>query len=110
MEDLALSRRRFVAGAGTLAAASVFAPQAMARKLSGLNAPTLRGGRFAEGVISGDPTPNGITLWTRLAGVGGNGSVELEVAKDKGFRRVVARQLIGTSPSLDHAVKARLGK
>jgi alkaline phosphatase D len=110
MEDLSLSRRQFVAGAGTLAAASVFAPQALAARLTGLRAPTLRGGRFAEGVISGDPTPNGITLWTRLAGVGGNGSVELEVAKDKGFRHVVANQLIGTSQSLDHAVKARVGK
>jgi alkaline phosphatase D len=110
MDDLPLSRRQFVTGAGTLAAASVFAPQALAARLTGLRAPTLRGGRFAEGVISGDPTPNGITLWSRLAGVGGNGSVELEVAKDRGFRRVVARQLIGTNKSLDHAVKARVGR
>ena len=64
MDDLPLSRRQFVTGAGTLAAASVFAPQALAARLTGLRAPTLRGGRFAEGVISGDPTPNGITLWT----------------------------------------------
>ena len=108
--DPYVSRRRFVAGAGSLAAASVFAPQALARGLSGRRAPTVRGGRFAEGVISGDPTPNGITLWTRLAGVGGRGSVELEVARDKAFRRVVARELVGTSDGLGHAVKARVSR
>ncbi len=108
--DSYVSRRRFVAGAGSLAAASVFAPQALARGLHGRRAPTVRGGRFAEGVISGDPTPNGITLWTRLGGVGGRGSVELEVARDKSFRRVVARELIGTNGDLGHSVKARVGR
>jgi alkaline phosphatase D len=108
MEEFPLSRRQFVAGAGSLAAASVFAPQALAARLTGLRAPTLRGGRFAEGVLSGDPSPSAITLWTRVAGVGGRGSVELEVARDRGFRRVVARELIGTSGNLGHAVKARV--
>jgi len=108
MEDLSLSRRRFVGAAGTLAAAGVFAPQAVAARLTGPKVPTLSGGRFAEGVISGDPTPDGITLWTRLAGVGGKGKVELEVAKERNFRRLVASQLIGTSKDLDHAVKARI--
>ena len=39
MDDLPLSRRQFVTGAGTLAAASVFAPQALAARLTGLRAP-----------------------------------------------------------------------
>lgn len=107
--DPSLSRRGFVTGAGALGAATVFAPQALAAGLSGRRAPTLRGGRFPEGVISGDPTPRSITLWTRVAGVGGRGSVELEVARDRGFDRVVARDLIGTSGASDHSVKARVG-
>ena len=47
--------------------------------------------------MSGDPGPDGITLWTRLADVEGRGTVELEVARDRGFRRVVARKLVPTS-------------
>ena len=100
-----LSRRSFVAGAGALGAATIFAPQALGAKRS----PTLRGGRFRQGVLSGDPSPTAITLWTKVDGVGGRGSVELEVARDRGFRRVVARKLIPTSRSIDHAVKARVG-
>ena len=71
--------------------------------------PSLGGGRFAEGVISGDPTPKGITLWTRVADVEGGGTVELEVARDRGFRKVVARDLVKTSGRIDHSVKARVG-
>ena len=71
--------------------------------------PSLGGGRFAEGVISGDPTPKGITLWTRVSDVEGAGTVELEVARDRGFRKVVARDLVKTSGRIDHSVKARVG-
>jgi alkaline phosphatase D len=53
--------------------------------------PSLRGGRFVEGVMSGDPAPRAITLWTRVADAEGAGTVELELARDRGFRRVVAR-------------------
>ncbi len=110
MQSLPFSRREFVAGAGTLGAVTIFSPQALAQELSARKrkAPTLRGGRFKEGILSGDPTPKSITLWTRVAGVEGRGSVELEVATDRGFRRVVARKLIPTSGRINHAVKARV--
>ena len=107
MSQQPLSRRNFVTGAGALGAVTIFAPQALAAR--GRRMPTLRGGRFRQGVVSGDPTPTSITLWTKVDGVGGRGSVELEVARDRGFRRVVARKLIPTSGSIDHAVKARVG-
>ena len=73
MDGLPFSRRDFVASAGTLGAVTIFAPQALAQELSARKrkAPTLRGGRFKEGILSGDPTPRGITLWTRVAGVEG---------------------------------------
>jgi alkaline phosphatase D len=103
------TRRQFVTAAGSFSAAAVFAPQSLA------NAPRLAHltkahGRFREGLISGDPTPNGITLWTRLADVAGPAHVELEVAKDASFRHVVARKRIATNAKLSHAVKARVGK
>ena len=72
MEDMRVNRRRFVAGGGSLAAAAIFAPGALAEQLAGRRVPTLRGGSFSEGVISGDPTPSGVTLWTRLARRGGH--------------------------------------
>ena len=82
-------------------------PAALAN--GGSRRPSLRGGRFAEGILSGDPTPKGITLWTRVSDVEGAGTVELEVARDRGFHRVVARELVRTSGRIDHSVKARVG-
>jgi len=67
-----------------------------------------RGARFSTGVLSGDPTPSGATLLTRLFDVGGAGRVELEVARDRDFRRVVARRQIATGGSRGHSVKARV--
>src|SRR5215207_10214485 len=54
-------------------------------------------GVFALGVASGDPLPDGIVLWTRLAPVPLDGGgmpdrpvpVRWEVAADERFRRVV---------------------
>ena len=107
-EGFAHSRRGFLAGAGGAAAtAFLTGPQALAAPRA-RKRPTLRGGRFAEGVMSGDPTPDGITLWTRLADVEGFGTVEVEVARDRGFHKVVARGLIKTTPRLSHSVKTRV--
>ena len=104
------TRRQFITAAGTFAAATVFAPQALAQGLTtSRRAPVLRSGKFTDGLISGDPTPHGITLWTRVAGIDAPGRVELEVARDKSFRHVVARQEIGTNKALNHSVKARVG-
>jgi alkaline phosphatase D len=104
------TRRQFVTRAGA-AAATVLTPQALLPALSAAKTGRPFGsGHFSDGVISGDPTPSGVTLWTRLEGVSGAGSVELEVATDKAFRKVVARKRIGTSGSVNHAVKARVTK
>jgi alkaline phosphatase D len=97
-----LSRRRFLARTGAAGAALVLAPDALA-------APRLlRGGKFSSGVLSGDPAPTGITLWTRVDGVDGTGGVRLEVARDRGFRNVVARRTLTARESGDHTVKARI--
>jgi alkaline phosphatase D len=102
---VAVSRRRFLAGAGGIVVASaVGGGQALAQG----RRPSLRGGRFVEGVMSGDPAPRAITLWTRVADAEGAGTVELEVARDRGFRRVVSRELVRTSNRSAHSVKARV--
>src|SRR3954452_13857754 len=101
------TRRQFVLrGAG--AAATVLVPTSLATSLAA--AKPFRGGRFPDGVVAGDPTPKGISLWTRFDpnGSGGSGTVELEVASDKSFRHVVARKSVTTGAASNHAVKARV--
>ena len=74
----------------------------------GQAAKLLKSGTFADGIASGDPTTKSIVLWTRLDGASGTGQVELEVATDKAFRKVVARSKITTNEKVNHAVKAQV--
>jgi alkaline phosphatase D len=111
MSQPPITRRRLLTGAATGAGAIVLAPQSLALGLAATRpAPLFRGGRFSDGIVSGDPSANGITLWTRLDGVEGAGRVELEIATDKSFRRVVQRTQIATSAKVNHAVKARVAR
>jgi alkaline phosphatase D len=67
---------------------------------------------FTLGVASGDPTPTGVVLWTRLAPdplrTGGmppeRVPVRWEVASDEAFRRVVQRGQVLALPELAHSV------
>lgn len=103
------TRRQLIARA-TGAAATVFVPTALAPLASAARAKPFRAGAFPDGVVSGDPTPRGISLWTRLdpAGSGGTGTVELEVARDQHFRKVVTRQHLRTGETSAHTLKARV--
>jgi len=100
-----LSRRQFLTRGGAAGAAVVLTPFGDAFAAPRL----LRGGRFASGVMSGDPTPRGITLWTHVDEVDGRGGVRLEVARDRDFRNVVTSKVIQTRDSIGHTVKARVG-
>jgi alkaline phosphatase D len=104
------TRRQFLARSGAVAAAAVLAPQdALAAKRNERRPKDmLRGGRFAQGVLSGDPAPDAITLLTLVDHVGGAGRVRLEVARDPDFRHVIARRDILTTPAVNHSVKARV--
>jgi alkaline phosphatase D len=103
------TRREFLARSGA-AAAVVLAPQDVlaATRRDRPRANLLRGGRFRQGVLSGDPSLDAITLLTVVDGAGGAGRVRLEVARDPDFRRVVARKDILTTPAVGHSVKARV--
>jgi alkaline phosphatase D len=104
------TRRQFLARSGAVAAAAVLAPQdaLAAKRKQRRPQDMLRGGRFAQGVMSGDPAPNAITLLTIVDQAGGAGRVRLEVARDPDFRHVVARRDILTTPAVNHSVKARV--
>ena len=104
------TRRQFLARSSAAAAAAVLAPQdaLAAKRRQKRPQDMLRGGRFSQGVLSGDPAPDAITLLTIVDDAGGAGRVRLEVARDPDFRRVVARRDILTTPAIDHSVKARV--
>ena len=101
------NRRTFLRGAGLAGAAVVVAPEALASSLNP-RAFASASGKFSEGVISGDPTTRGINLWTRLTDASGNVKVGLEVATDKDFRKLVARNKITAKSSSGHSVKAQV--
>ncbi|MEU6354165.1 alkaline phosphatase D family protein [Streptomyces sp. NPDC047072] len=69
-------------------------------------------GLFSLGVSSGDPLPDGVVLWTRLAPdpLDGGGMpaeevpVEWEVAEDERFGRVVSRGTAQALPAYGHSV------
>jgi alkaline phosphatase D len=103
------TRRQFVVRAGTAAATAILSPSALAAGLDPARKVKLaHGGRFSEGVMSGEPTPSAITLWTRVADLEGKVGVDLEVATDKSFRHVVAHKRLTTSAAVNHNVKGRI--
>jgi alkaline phosphatase D len=95
------SRRSFL---GTAATVLLLPEAAVAQRRQS----AFRGANFSTGVLSGDPTPDGITLLTRLFDVEGPGRVGLEVATDRAFRRVVARRNVLTSGARGHSTKVRV--
>ncbi|MFB9904156.1 alkaline phosphatase D family protein [Allokutzneria oryzae] len=108
------SRRTFLGLAGVSAAAVVLGTGAPAHAFTpgGDDVPA---DPFRLGVASGDPEPDSVVLWTRLApeplAADGHGGmprrpvdVHYEVAEDPGFARVVRRGHAVASPELAHSV------
>jgi alkaline phosphatase D len=104
------TRRQFLRTGAPFAAAVILSPEAFASGSPRARAAkALSGGKFSDGVISGDPGTSSIMLWTRVNGVEKPGTVALEVATDKHFKHVVAHKNIRTSNAANHAVKAKVG-
>ncbi|MGW5366019.1 alkaline phosphatase D family protein [Actinopolymorpha pittospori] len=113
-----LSRRGVLTwGAGVLAAGAagkyIGSPSAYASPASVTSTPAGLQDPFGLGVASGDPLPDGVVLWTRVAPkpldmFGGmpwqDVSVEWEVATDERFRRVVRRGRATARPEYTHSV------
>ena len=112
-ESAALGRRRFLAGAG--AVAGLAALSQLPLEGTALGAPRIRSGEypFKLGIASGEPTPDGVVLWTRLVPElfspdGGMPSsavpVDWQVATDAGMRTVVRQGTVSALPELAHSV------
>ena len=99
MSKEGVSRRRFLTVAGTAAGAVAVSQLPFAKARTG--PPRFTGYPFTLGVASGDPTPDGVVLWTRLAPVAAGPAAagcrtrrsrsQWELAKDEQFTQVVAR-------------------
>jgi len=105
IRPLRTSRRSVLeAGAGGLVAAGVLPAWALGQ---GVNP-------FTQGVASGDPSPDGFVIWTRLAptalatdgrgGITGEHPVRWAVAADERMDRVVARGTVAATERFNHSV------
>lgn len=110
-----LGRRAFVAGASGTAAAVLAGASATSASASGQ--PNRLSDPFTLGVASGDPLPDRVVLWTRLAPkpLEGGGMpqrpylVHWEVAHDERFRRVARRGLAFATPDEGHSIHVDVG-
>ncbi|MEA5567018.1 alkaline phosphatase [Anabaena sp. UHCC 0399] len=105
--DRLLKRRNFLLGASFLTGLAVTSQWQ----------PVMARGRFSDypfklGVASGDPLPDSVVLWTRLAPAPLNGGgmpsvnvpVRWQIARDEKMRQVVQRGTVLATPQLGHAV------
>jgi alkaline phosphatase D len=104
-----IDRRRFLAAGGATAALLAASGLSVIWGGSGRNLDY----PFTLGVASGDPRPNGVVLWTRLApgpllpdgGMPARGvPVDCEVATDPRMGRVLRRGTVLARPELVHSV------
>ena len=112
-----ISRRRFVLGLGATAAIAL-TPRCGTRPSP--SPPTRLPPRlpypFTLGVASGEPSPDGVVLWTRLAPnpLAGGGMperpvpVQWQVGTDEHFRHVVAHGIEIADPAFGHSVHAEV--
>ena len=106
-----ITRRSFVATSASFAAAAWLSSSRILGAMAGT--PKLAAYPFSLGVASGDPAPDSVVLWTRLAPrplePGGGmpmGAVEVEwqIAEDEGLSRVIGSGKAVANPEWGHYV------
>jgi alkaline phosphatase D len=109
--DRRISRRTLLKTGGSFAAGVTLAGLAGGRAFAQSSYP------FTLGVASGDPSQNGVVLWTRLApdplAVGGGlpaerYEVRYELAKDEGFQKIIRSGSTVALPEEAHSVRVEL--
>ncbi|MBI5104691.1 MAG: alkaline phosphatase D family protein [Solirubrobacterales bacterium] len=104
--------RRELLVAGAAGGVAIWLPDGVreADAASRRKVPLARDGGFASGVMSGDPAPDAVTLWTRLDDQEApRQRLRLDVARDPEFRRVVLRRDVPVTALRDHTAKVRVG-
>ena len=112
---LARMSRRELMKLGWLLGAAAIAPPVLTRRL--FAKPVFDAYPFSLGVASGDPLPDGIVLWTRLAPkpLEGGGmptaivEVDWEIARDARFQAIAQKGTTLARPELGHSVHVEVG-
>ncbi|GGB52804.1 alkaline phosphatase D [Lentibacillus populi] len=108
-----VDRRGFIQGAGKIAGVSL--GMVIAQSMGGIKVDAeakFSDYPFSLGVASGDPLPDSVVLWTRLAPkpLEGGGAparnipVQWELAKDESFHHIVQRGTAIARPELAHSI------
>lgn len=63
---------------------------------------------FLQSVMSGDPTPESVILWTRYNSTETQVQLKLEVSVDAQFKNLIATEMLTASADFDHCVKVRI--
>lgn len=115
LDRYALSRRRLLSVFGASAITALSIPPESGKALAQVGFRTYP---FQLGVASGDPSPDGFVIWTRLApepfeiGYGmpmAPVAVDWEVSDAAGMRNIVAKGAAIAPPELGHAVHVEVG-
>lgn len=103
-----LSRRRFIATL-TLSAAALALPGCGRTAAIGPAGPLPADrARFPQSVASGDPRPDKVLLWTRVAGGPGRQPLLLQVCENADFSGPLVERRLHADPAHDHCVRVRL--
>ncbi|MBM7121871.1 alkaline phosphatase D family protein [Dyella kyungheensis] len=103
-----LTRRQFLAAAAALGAAAIWSRPGFAKsKVAWRECRE----RYPEGVASGDPNPDSVMLWTRYPSTDPRKrwSLQVEVAEDAAFERVVATGKAKVSIESDWTCRVLIG-
>ena len=103
-----ISRRQFLAAAALLGASAACGGLRPRRSRVAWRE---RRDRYPEGVASGDPGPDSVLLWTRRPYPAGTavGRLQVEVAEDEAFERVVATAPVTVAAAADWTCRVLAG-
>ena len=100
-------RRKFIQSALTAGVGSgVLVSSWCAKVMAALNDP-VRNRIFRQGIASGDPTHDGVVLWTRIT-TEDISNVVWQLASDDFFTNILQQGELTTDPETDHTVKVEI--
>jgi alkaline phosphatase D len=106
MKRMTITRRSFLEAAAAIGATAVWGRSFAAKSASPFREWRERRDLFPEGVASGDPDSNSVILWTRAPSAT---RLNLEVAEDDRFTRVVATGAAPVSAASDWTCRVLVG-
>lgn len=63
---------------------------------------------FPQSLASGDPKPNSVIVWTRLAETNGDYKIRLQVANNADFNQIIVDSVLTAYDKYDHCVKVKV--